>query len=335
MRTLRPTFSGDKMKISAVIHTYNRASLVTRVLEAVLGQIRCPDEIIVMDDGSSDGTSDILRQRFGDRICLYRQDNAGCELARARAISTAKGDWIALCDSDDIWHPDHLARLTEVTSQVPTADLVFTNFTEVGTAAIHADKFSSLNGSFWQDADLLDDNIVNLGPDSFPRLLNENPVFPSAMMFRKSAYLSIGGIDGGLNNILGSDADLTRRLALAGIVACDRKISVDILKNGENMSSDTIRMNLGRIEILKRNLQQGAPFRAYEAEIQQAISDTACSVMMSAFWVRDLDRFREVATEVRFKDRPMPLKARTLLVHMPTFARDLLFRVYEKAIRQT
>ncbi len=321
---------GETMKISVVLTTYNRAALTVTAIDSILSQTRLPNEIIVMDDGSTDGTADILRSRFGDRIKLFQQENVGCEGARARAVRLAKGDWIALCDSDDSWHPDHLERLARLADLAPGATLLFSNFRETGAAAVNHDKFASMSGAFWRDVQSFGDDFIDLGENAFTKILLENPVFTSAKMFRKTAHDALGGIDASLNNVLGSDADFTRRLALAGRVACDARITVDILKNGDNMSTDGILVDLGRIEILKKNLSQGGMFRPHEADIRRAISDTACRVMMAAFWHRDMARFRQAAAEVHFLDRPLPLKLRSVVARMPGFAQTMLLSLYPR-----
>jgi glycosyltransferase involved in cell wall biosynthesis len=99
-----------KPAISAVIPTYQRAELVGRAIDSVLAQSSPPVEVIVVDDGSTDDTPARLRE-YGDRVVTLRQDNAGGAAARNLGVRHASGDWIAFCDSDDLWRPDHLARI--------------------------------------------------------------------------------------------------------------------------------------------------------------------------------------------------------------------------------
>jgi glycosyltransferase involved in cell wall biosynthesis len=101
-------------KISVVIPTYNRAEKVPKTIESVLSQTFSDLEIIVVDDGSSDGTGQILRETFGDRIRYYFQPNKGVSEARNKGIAEARGEWIAFLDSDDIWDKDKLAWQLEI-----------------------------------------------------------------------------------------------------------------------------------------------------------------------------------------------------------------------------
>ena len=93
------------MKISALIPTYNRRIQLVQAVESVLAQSVPVHEIIVVDDGSTDGTPEEVRQRFGSRVKLLTQSNRGCAAARNIGIGAATGDWIALLDSDDVWYP--------------------------------------------------------------------------------------------------------------------------------------------------------------------------------------------------------------------------------------
>jgi cellulose synthase/poly-beta-1,6-N-acetylglucosamine synthase-like glycosyltransferase len=95
---------------SVIIPTFNRVHLCRAAVESVLRQELQDFELIVVDDGSTDGTSEALIQ-FGDRLRLLRQENQGQSIARNAAIRAAKGDYIAFLDSDDQWFPWTLATL--------------------------------------------------------------------------------------------------------------------------------------------------------------------------------------------------------------------------------
>src|ERR1700722_18304182 len=93
--------------VSVVIPTYNRAHAVPGAIESALGQTLAPSEVIVVDDGSEDGTRERLMP-YMDRIVYIYQENQGVSSARNNGIRAAKGDLIAFLDSDDVWHPRKL-----------------------------------------------------------------------------------------------------------------------------------------------------------------------------------------------------------------------------------
>ncbi len=94
--------------VSVIIPTYNRAAKVRNAIDSVLAQTVHDVEIIVVDDGSSDETEQILRDCYGNGIRCVAQTNQGVSAARNRGIAEAGGEWIAFLDSDDLWEKDKL-----------------------------------------------------------------------------------------------------------------------------------------------------------------------------------------------------------------------------------
>jgi glycosyltransferase involved in cell wall biosynthesis len=95
------------MRVSVVIATYNSEAYIAEAIESVLGQTVPPDEVIVIDDGSTDGTRGIL-DGFGDRIIALTQANSGQAVAVNKGLAMARGELIGFCDADDLWTPRKL-----------------------------------------------------------------------------------------------------------------------------------------------------------------------------------------------------------------------------------
>lgn len=95
--------------VSVIIPSYNRAGFVGQAIESVLAQTGVQTEIIVVDDGSSDNTKDVVAA-FGPTVHYIYQSNAGASAARNTGIGAASADLVAFLDSDDLWLPDKLAR---------------------------------------------------------------------------------------------------------------------------------------------------------------------------------------------------------------------------------
>jgi glycosyltransferase involved in cell wall biosynthesis len=95
--------------VSVIVPTFNRQSLLERALRSVFAQTSPPQEVIVIDDGSTDDTRTMLQSRF-PKVIYHFQSNQGVSAARNRGISLANAPWIAFLDSDDEWLPDKLER---------------------------------------------------------------------------------------------------------------------------------------------------------------------------------------------------------------------------------
>lgn len=109
--------------IAVVIPTYNRAGFVKTAIASALAQTRRPDEIVVVDDGSTDDTAAVVA-RYGGVVRYVRKDNGGEASARNRGVREARSTWIAFLDSDDAWEPQALERLEAASRDYPNAGLI-------------------------------------------------------------------------------------------------------------------------------------------------------------------------------------------------------------------
>lgn len=115
------------MTVSVIIPTYNRAKLLVEAVESVLRQTYRDFEIIVVDDGSTDDTEERI-QKYSDRLVYIKQQNAGVNVARNRALSAAKGEYIALLDNDDLWFENKLEIQVKLLDQHQDAGFLFSDF---------------------------------------------------------------------------------------------------------------------------------------------------------------------------------------------------------------
>lgn len=116
--------------VTVVLPVYNREKLVGDTLESILSQRFGEFEVVVVDDGSTDGTAEAVKaftQRDG-RVRYVFQDNAGPGAARNTGITEARGEWIAFLDSDDLWEPDKLSNFRRLVDETPSLDFVHTNW---------------------------------------------------------------------------------------------------------------------------------------------------------------------------------------------------------------
>lgn len=113
------------MEVSVAIPTYNHANYLGKAIDSVLAQTKPAMEVIVVDDGSTDGTA-ALAGTYGDRIRYVYQKNRGLSAARNRGTAEARGKWIAFLDSDDWWEPQKLAKQQAALEANPEAVLCYT-----------------------------------------------------------------------------------------------------------------------------------------------------------------------------------------------------------------
>lgn len=119
---MKSTFS-----VSVVIPTCNRAPVISRAINSVLTQNRPPEEVIVVDDGSTDDTRQVIESSYAGKVKYIYQRNGGVSCARNAGIRQAKGDWIALLDSDDEWKPEKLELQLAALAREPSYDFCHTN----------------------------------------------------------------------------------------------------------------------------------------------------------------------------------------------------------------
>ena len=129
------------IEVSVIIPTYNRRTLLPRAIDSVLAQTRAVEEIIVVDDGSTDGTGDMLRERYGDRVRHVWQSNAGVSAARNHGMRLARGRYLALLDSDDEWMPEKTALQVAFLDARPEFGMVVCDVERIDGDYRHIDVF--------------------------------------------------------------------------------------------------------------------------------------------------------------------------------------------------
>src|SRR5438445_8234695 len=126
---------GQTPSVSVVITTYNQASYIGPALDSVFAQSRPPDEVIVVDDGSTDETPERIAP-YRDRLVYVRQANQGIAASRNTAIRCARGELLAFLDGDDIWEPEKLACQVAAAVAHPQAGLIAVNGVQFSTTGL-------------------------------------------------------------------------------------------------------------------------------------------------------------------------------------------------------
>src|ERR1051325_8841535 len=120
--------------VSVVIPSYNRAYCIATTVDSTLAQTHTNLEILIVDDGSSDGTRELIAERYRDeqRVRYIYQDNAGVSAARNHGLRVARGQYLALLDSDDIWLPWKVEAQLRCLAALPTAGMIWTDMDAIG-----------------------------------------------------------------------------------------------------------------------------------------------------------------------------------------------------------
>lgn len=189
--------------VSVVIPLYNARDVIRETIESVFAQTYHDYEIVVVDDGSTDGSGDVLRL-YGDRIRSIQQPNGGVAQARNRGIAAARGRYIALLDHDDLWAPDKLAKQVEVLDTQPAVGMVVTDVAHMDRAGRPLHQF----GPAYQPQ------------HEFARVFVQSFVpTPSATLIRRSVLEAVGGFDEQFNSAGMDDHELWTRIAAATTIA--------------------------------------------------------------------------------------------------------------------
>jgi glycosyltransferase involved in cell wall biosynthesis len=154
----------SEASISAVIATYQAEEWIGEALDSILGQTRPPEEVVVVDDGSTDGTARILAS-YGDRIRVIEQENAGYPVAMNRAIRESSGAFVAPCGADDIWEPRKLEWQAEALARHPELGVLFGHAVFFGR--FEGDHEGPTGSGVLDRGDLLED-FLRINPINMP-----------------------------------------------------------------------------------------------------------------------------------------------------------------------
>jgi glycosyltransferase involved in cell wall biosynthesis len=227
----------DLPLVSVVIPAYNSADYIGDAVDSCLAQTYPNCEVVVVDDGSTDGTPDLLHTRYGDRIRLIQQANRGAAGARNTGIREVHGEFVQFCDSDDRLLSNKVQASWELFQQKPEIVLVYTS-----VRVVFLDNTP--------DIILYDDGLPS--GDLFCKLLFErgNFVGTSTVMVRRQAVLDVGGFDESL--AVAEDWDLWLRLASRWPFAAINEPLMIYHKRPGSLVSDPVALAEGRLAVIQR-----------------------------------------------------------------------------------
>ena len=194
--------------IAVVIPAFNRVDTIGRAVDSALAQRHPADEVIVVDDGSTDATAAIVAA-YAPRVKLVRRRHAGVAAARNSGVGSTVCDFVAFLDSDDVWDDDHLSRMHDAIAD--THGDAWLYFSDLRLAPLHGGTTS------WRLSSFTIDRPHELRYDGKRWvLLPRQPMMISAAVFRRDEYIAVGGSEPALERR--GDTHLFFKVGLAGPV---------------------------------------------------------------------------------------------------------------------
>ncbi|WP_158501121.1 glycosyltransferase family 2 protein [Sphingopyxis sp. 113P3] len=206
-----------------VIPLYNKGSHIADTLDRVLAQSFADFEVIVVDDGSTDGGVEIARAFASARVRVIEQANAGVSSARNRGIDGARGDYIALLDADDMWTPDHLEKLDALIESYPGRAIYSCAHALIRNGTHHYKKQPDTEPFIADGPEFLEEYAKSFA------LVHSSTVCIPRLLFAK-----IGGFPVGITK--GEDVYVWIRAALAGGIAYSSALCTYLNQDAENRS---------------------------------------------------------------------------------------------------
>lgn len=230
--------------ISVVIPLYNNVATIASAINSVLSQTISDFELIVVDDGSTDGGREVVEKLSDNRIKLVSQPNRGVSAARNLGIEKAKGEWIAFLDADDEWKPSFLSTVLSLNHKYPECSVCATAYERLTP---HNETQHIILNNIPDDEDFILENYFEVAATSDP------PFCSISVMVRREALMKIGRFPVGIHQ--GEDLLTWAKLAAINRIAYSRQ-SLAIFHTSESHSSGKPRRTPPDDDIVGRELEQ-------------------------------------------------------------------------------
>lgn len=228
-----------EIKISVIIATHNCGKYISKALESVLKQTLQQWEIIIIDDGSTDNSYEIIKPFLKDKRIKYKyQEKSGLSRARNLGIKLSYGEMIQFLDADDFIHPEKFERQALYLDNNKNVEVVFSSYSFF------------INNNY--------DFFINIYPQKpilniLNELLKGNFIAVNSALVRKNAILRIGGFDENLTST--EDWDLWLRMALSGMNIKQLKDKLAFVRiHSDQMSKNKLNMFMGRYHVIRKNI---------------------------------------------------------------------------------
>lgn len=344
----------DNDNVDVIIPTYNRAYCLAEAIDSVLAQTHRNCRAIVVDDGSTDSTRQLIQDRYGSnpQVLYVYQTNGGVSAARNTGLSRATGDFVALLDSDDSWKPWKIALQLECLKAVPLAGMVWTDMSAIDAKGkvVKERYLKTMYGAYRRHA--MDSLFENSQPlprlalasdpnlngarlywgDIFSQMVSGNLVHTSTVLLTRERARRVGGFSESLKHS-GEDFDFHLRTCREGPVAFADAPSIYYRIGNE----DQLTQAAYHVHIAKNYLKTIVPIiesdrariKLSDSELRKLVANAHAWVSYECFRIRDYQGARRHALasveQSPWQQRMWLVLAVSLL---PTGVRDTLMQVY-------
>ncbi|MCK5096853.1 MAG: glycosyltransferase [Desulfobacteraceae bacterium] len=243
----------DNPIVSVVIPTYNRKDIISRAIESVRNQTYKNYEIIIVDDGSTDGTVDYIKNHYNNKIHCISQENQGASSARNKGISEAKGKYIAFLDSDDEWVDSKLTTQVAFLEENPEIALLCGR-------TYRSDNIKKVNSPLAQ----------KITGNLFTILYSHSFVSTPTVIVKKDVLDQVGAFD--LNYKSAEDFDLWLKITHDYQCAFLPDLVAIVNRGKDNLSTDKITLHIHALDILEKHYDKRLiPDRVYKKAISNSL----------------------------------------------------------------
>lgn len=294
-------------KISVVIPLYNKGFIISETLESVLAQTFTNFEVVIVNDGSTDDSFEIVSQYSDDRIRLYNQENKGVSKTRNAGIEYAKGELIAFLDADDFWYPNHLEELYQLYIDFPNCGLYSSRY------FMKISKENTIKTTYIQ---AVSDNFRGILPDYFLASMQYRVGLTSAVAIPKEMVQGNFLFNPQLNGQ--EDLELFTKIAIDKPVAITNKYTVEYNFAIENQ--------LSKIQFIQKKIIKFDQFSADENKNKSLKKFLDLYRLEYALQFRIIGDIKESKFYLKDITTKIPFKTRVLLV-TPSYILRLLIKI--------
>ena len=254
------------LSVAAVIAVFNGERYIAQTLESILSQTFQPAQVIVVDDGSTDRTAEIVR-RFPKPVELYSIPNQGPSSARNFGVARAESEWIALCDSDDLWLPTKIERQLRLAWEKPMVGCVITDFTELTNGLL--DPRSHLSRApvhFWECTEQCESGLL-FSQKVCGVLTRFQPAITSTQMVRRQFFQQIGGCDPKADPI-DEDTCLHVRCFSHAPFGVVPEVLMHYRRHPDSLSADSMKRLQSRLRVWDYMLREYPVLQPFRAELK-------------------------------------------------------------------